>query len=90
MKNWIKKWLELDTQDRLETKLEKKVDDWIQDKLQHEVEHWKRLFKSYSEITCTVCGKTIITYPFGGGYYREADGSVVCSNECLDKKAFER
>lgn len=51
-----------------------------------EMNFWNQQFKSIGEIDCTVCTKKIVTYPFGGGYYREADGSVICSKKCLDKR----
>lgn len=42
--------------------------------------------KKFCEIECTQCGTKVVTYPFGGGYYREADGAVICSGQCLDAR----
>ncbi len=52
--------------------------------LQAEIKLWNQQVKSIGEIECSRCTKKIVTYPFGGGYYRKADGSVICSKECLE------
>lgn len=84
MKQLIRRWL------GIEEPQEPK--DWTLEieKLTNLVKDTRRFAEMFCEIICTGCGKTILTYPFGGGYYREADGSALCSKECLNKHAAKK
>lgn len=48
------------------------------------MENYKLLLDKFTEVKCSGCSKLIKTYPLGGGYYREADGTIYCSGKCLN------
>lgn len=58
------------------------------------IENVRQEFKQHlGKITthnCAECGKIIIAYPFGEGYYKERDGKMLCSGACLDKYSKKR
>lgn len=68
MKDKIKRWLGV-----VEPK------DWSEDfdKLDKLV---KDTMTKFSEIECSNCHKTVVTYPMGGGYHRLFDGTVLCAD----------
>ena len=41
------------------------------------------LVKKKVEMNCDNCNRSFLTYPYGGGYYKNGDGSVACSNACM-------
>lgn len=89
MKNKVKKWLNIKDYSNL---LKKEVDEirkQVLDDVAGEIKHWTQTVERIGEIECSFCQKKIVTYPFGGGYYRESDGSVICSKQCLDDKKLE-
>ncbi len=43
------------------------------------------IVKKAYEYECANCHKTFVRYPFGGGYYREHDGTLLHSSKCLDE-----
>lgn len=75
LKQRIREWLEVPTDltEDIEA-LNKKLDEL------------KEAVEKFTEIECSFCHKIVKTYPLGGGYYREADGSVLCSDACLNGK----
>lgn len=40
--------------------------------------------KEFTEVECSVCNKKVYTYPHGGGYYRDFQGNIMCSKECVN------
>ncbi len=58
--------------------------DSLEKDLNARIDELRELVQRFSEIGCSNCKKKVLTYPMGGGYYREADGTVLCSSECLD------
>jgi phage FluMu protein Com len=58
----------------------------LQAKTDETLTEFRKTMEKFCEITCTQCNKTIVTYPYGGGYYRASDGDVLCSTDCLDTK----
>lgn len=82
MRNKLRKWLGV--KDPKEEVADIKKD--LMESVKKEIEAWTQTVKAIGEIECSQCHKKVVTYPFGGGYYREADGTVYCSGECLDKK----
>lgn len=73
--------------------LKQKVRDWLDIKDPTEpVDHSKTIrefeatLKRFCEVQCSECKKLIVTYPMDGGYYRESDGTIICSSACLDRR----
>ena len=75
MKNRIRSWLGFSEEFKQQRQM---IDETLSE--------FRKTLEKFCEIDCTQCGKKIVTYPYGGGYYREQDGSVICSNECLDAR----
>ncbi len=92
MKNTIQKWLGFEDQSTEYLLLLKKLTNHSKQlkELTVLVEGLKDSTQKFSEIECSQCKKVIVTYPYGGGYYREYDGAVLCSNTCVDARQKEQ
>lgn len=91
IKKMLVKWLEIE-KPMSSSKIENIVNDKFKEleesatkKLQSDLKATVQTLKAFGEISCTNCNKKILTYPFGGGYYRSFDGAVLCSNKCVDE-----
>jgi len=87
VKQLIKNWLDIKepTSVKAIEKMVKDLDDKAFAKAKNEYKFNANQLKSFAEVKCDGCKKSIITYPFGGGYYtRATDNKRYHSSKCLD------
>ena len=92
IKSRLKKWLEIPdfkpdiNEDELVKTIIEKSSNEIYEKAKEEYRFNANILKSFTEIKCDGCGASFITYPFGGGYYRNVgDGKYYHSRQCLEE-----
>lgn len=80
LKEFIRNWLGV-----------KDPPDWadsiteLREHVHASLEDFGTTLRKFCELPCSNCKKVVVTYPLGGGYYRESSGAVLCSAQCLDQ-----
>lgn len=83
MKEWIKKWLGIDSMlNAAKAALTTHADEEIA-RIQNTEKAFLDVLTQYSWTTCSVCKKEILAHY--GGFYRNHKGEVFCSHKCIDK-----